>query len=112
MPTARFTVVSAPIEQTLAVSAARGWRSLFAFGKQAVDHVNATADGRVVAHTVRKALEPGSVAFLLAMATVALIIIRHLAIRIETKRILRAHREGEAGPSDPSSSGVEKTHQE
>jgi len=109
MPTVRFTVASVPIEKTLAGSVARGWRSLFAFGKRAVGHVNATADGRVVAHPVQKAPTPGGIAFVLGMLIIALITVRHLAIRIETKRILRAHREGVAGPS---SSQVYKSHQE
>ena len=103
MPTPRFTVVSPPIEQQLASSAALGWRRAFAFGKEHAARVNVTT----VTSTVLP--EPGSIAFVLALLATALIIVRHLVIRVETKRILKEHQFGAVEKAGPSGT---KTHHE
>ncbi len=94
MPTPRFTVVSPPLEQQIATSAAKGWNTMF----HSVRSANISADGRVAASAVQQTLRPGGAAFVLVCLIVCLIGVRSLIIRIETRRILKAHAIGTEGP--------------
>ena len=98
MPTARFVVVSAPLEERVAASLAStraqerpGWlrsgcasawtrrfsaRTLAIGTKEALEHVS----------------RPGGLPFVLFMLLVAVLAVRELLLRVETKRILKVHK--------------------
>ena len=98
MPTARFVVVSAPLEERVAASLAsrvqerRGWlrsgcarevnadasarRPWRSHGKEALEHVSGRAGCRLCCF----------------MLLVAVLAVRELLLRVETKRILKVHK--------------------
>ena len=59
---------------------------------------NKTADA--LSHVAR----PGGLPFVLFMLLIAVLAVRELALRIETKRILKVHRMHSEGDSQPSTS--------
>tara|TARA_B110000444_G_scaffold59887_1_gene55753 strand:- start:324 stop:596 length:273 start_codon:yes stop_codon:yes gene_type:complete len=82
MPTARFTIVQAPLEEQLADRARSSWAR---FG---------TRENTTRAEALQETLAPGGLSFALACMIVALVVTRHLVIRTKTRSILRAHIEG------------------
>ena len=91
MPASRFTVIPAPIETQIARSASRGWTALLQFGDARRVPPNATTVQRTLEHSV----ETRGVAFVLLCIILALVAVRQLIIRAETRRILKAHIDGE-----------------
>jgi hypothetical protein len=96
MPTSRFVVVSAPLEERVAASVAMRVQGAVAGALRLKREVNATLQredlndkaSEAFAHVMR----PGGLPFVLFMLLVAVLALRTLLFRIETKRILKAHR--------------------
>lgn len=95
MPTARFVVVSAPLEERVAASLASRVQSAVAGALRLRSEVNATLQrddlNEKASEALSHVLRPGGLPFVLLMLLVAVLAVRELLLRIETKRILRAH---------------------
>ena len=107
MPTSRFVVVSAPLEERVAASLATRVQGAVAGALRLRREVNATLQREDLNEKASEALahvaRPGGLPFVLLMLLVAVLAVRALLFRIETKRILRAHRtHGDAGAQTPT----------
>ena len=95
MPTSRFVVVSAPLEERVAASVAMRVQGAVAGALRLKREVNATLQRDDLNEKANEALNhvlrPGGLPFVILMLLIAVIALRVLLFRIETKRILRAH---------------------
>jgi hypothetical protein len=95
MPTARFVVVSAPLEERVASSLASRVQSAVAGALRFRSEVNATLQrddlNEKATEALSHVLRPGGLPFVLLMLLVAVLAVRELLLRMETKRILKAH---------------------
>ena len=105
MPTSRFVVVPAPLEEQLSTSLAAQARDALALALRLKRRVNDTLRDDALGEKASGALEemarPGGVPFVLFMLLVAVLCVRELLLRIETKRILKVHREHSDAPVMP-----------
>ena len=113
MPTARFVVVSAPLEERVAASLAARVQSAVASALRLKSEVNATLQRDDLNEKATKALShvlrPGGLPFVLLMLLVAVLAVRELLLRIETKRILKTH---EFRPGTDVQAPTERQHQD
>jgi len=113
MPTARFVVVSAPLEERVAASLASRVQSAVAGALRLRREVNATLQRDDLNEKASKALgvvlRPGGLPFMLLMLLVAVLAVRELLLRIETKRILKAH---EFQPGTDAQAPTDHQHQD
>ena len=95
MPTARFVVVSAPLEERVAASLASQLHDVVAQALRLKREVNVTLHRDDLHDKTAEALthvtEVGGAPFILFMLLVAVLALRELLLRIETKRIMRVH---------------------
>jgi hypothetical protein len=95
MPTARFVVVPAPLEERVAASLASRVQSAVAGALRLRREVNETLQrddlNEKAAEALGHVLRPGGLPFVLLMLLVAVLAVRELLLRIETRRILRTH---------------------
>jgi hypothetical protein len=96
MPTSRFVVVSAPLEERVAASVATRVQGAVAGALRLKREVNATLQREDLNDKATEAfshvMRPGGLPFVLFLLLVAVLALRALLFRIETKRILKAHR--------------------
>jgi hypothetical protein len=96
MPTARFVVVSAPLEERVAASlASRAQEALLAalrIRTQVDDTLHREDLGDRTKEAIQHVSRPGGLPFILFMLLVAVLATRELLLRMETKRILKAHK--------------------
>lgn len=107
MPTQRFVVVPAPLEERVAASVATRVQGAVAEALRIKKEVNATIHrddfGNRTADALQHVTRPGGLPFVLFMLLIAVLAVRELLMRIETKRILREHNCGaEAGAHAPN----------
>jgi len=111
MPTARFVVVSAPLEERVAASVATRVQGAVAEALRLKREVNATIHrddfGNRTADALQHVARPGGLPFVLFMLLVAVLAVRELLLRIETKRILKEHN---CGARDPASAPNDREH--
>ena len=105
MPASRFVVVSAPLEEQLSTSLAAQAHEALALALRLKRRVNDTLHDDALGEKASGALEhmvrPGGVPFVLFLLLVAVLCVRELMLRIETKRILKVHREHADPPVAP-----------
>jgi len=113
MPTARFVVVSAPLEERVAASLASRVQSAVASALRLRSEVNATLQrddlNEKASEALGVVLRPGGLPFVLLMLLVAVLAVRELLLRIETKRILKAH---EFQPGADAQAPTDHQHQD
>tara|TARA_B100001057_G_scaffold276068_2_gene276344 strand:+ start:1393 stop:1734 length:342 start_codon:yes stop_codon:yes gene_type:complete len=101
MPTSRFVVVSAPLEERVAASLASRVQGAVAKALRLRSEVNATLQREDLNERATEALtnvaEPGGLPFVLFLLLVAVLALRALLFRIETRRILKAHQTHTSG---------------
>lgn len=102
MPTPRFVVVSAPLEERVAASLVTRVQGAVEGALRIKHEVNDTLHrddlGNKTADAISHVTRPGGLPFVLFMLLIAVLALRELALRIETKRILRVHKaHSEAG---------------
>ena len=109
MPTARFVVVSAPLEERVAATVATRVQGAVAGALRLKREVNATLQrddlNEKASEALNHVLRPGGLPFVILMLLIAVIALRVLLFRIETKRILKAHLmqdEASAGEQAPT----------
>ena len=97
MPTSRFVVVPAPLEAQLTTSLSAQLREALSLALRLKRQVNATLHdeelGDKASSAVFELLAPGGLPFILLMLLVAVLAVRELLLRMETKRILKVHRD-------------------
>lgn len=103
----RFEVVPPPLEERVGQSLLARVRDAVAFGIDARNRFNASVhDDELKERTttaVIDALRPGTLPFVLLMATVLAMLAHQLLLHRETQRILREQTDA-AGPSSPAAS--------
>ena len=96
MPTSRFVVVSAPLEERVAASLASRAQEALLVALRLRTRVDETLHREDLGDRTKEALEhvsrPGGIPFILFCLLVAVLATRALLLRIETKRILRDHK--------------------
>jgi len=96
MPTPRFVVVSAPLEDRVTASLASKARQAVLLALRLKSEMNDTLHREDMGDKATEALEavskPGSLPFIFFMLLVAVLAIRELLLRIETRRILHVHK--------------------
>jgi hypothetical protein len=96
MPTSRFVVVSAPLEERVAASLASRVQGAVAEALRLRSEVNATLQREDLNDKAAEAFtmvaRPGGLPFVLFLLLVAVLALRALLFRIETRRILEAHQ--------------------
>ena len=96
MPTARFVVVSAPLEERVAASLAARTQEALLVALRLRTRVDETLHREDLGDRTKEAIQhvsrPGGLPFILFMLLVAVLATRELLLRIETKRILKAHK--------------------
>jgi hypothetical protein len=96
MPTSRFVVVSAPLEERVAASVTTRVQGAVAGALRFRSDVNATLQREDLNDRATEALShvtrPGGLPFVIFMLLIAVVALRALLFRIETRRILKAHR--------------------
>ena len=96
MPTSRFVVVSAPIEEQLTASVATQLKEALSLALRLKRSVNATLHddelGKKAGNALAHIIEPGGLPFCLFVALVTVLLVREALLHVETKRILRVHR--------------------
>ena len=96
MPTARFVVVSAPLEERVAASLASRAQEALLVALRLRSRVDETLHREDLGDRTKEAIQhvsrPGGLPFILFMLLVAVLATRELLLRIETKRILKAHK--------------------
>ena len=107
MPTQRFVVVPAPLEERVAASVATRMQGAVTEALRIKKEVNATIHrddfGNRTVDALQHVIRPGGLPFVLFMLLIAVLAMRELLLRIETKRILREHNGGaEAGARAPN----------
>ena len=105
MPSARFVVVPAPLEEQLTLTIGERLREALGLALRLKRSVNDTLHDDALGEKASGALEhmvrPGGVPFVLFPLLVAVLCVRELMLRIETKRILKVHREHADPPVAP-----------
>ena len=105
MPTARFVVVPAPLEEQISHTLGEQLREAALMALRLRRSVNDTLHDDALGEKATGALEnmvrPGGVPFVLFLLLVAVLCVRELMLRIETKRILKVHREHSDPPVVP-----------
>ena len=95
MPTSRFVVVSAPLEERVTASLAARAQHAVLLALRLKREVNATLQREDLNEKASEALSvvlrPGGLPFIVLMLLVAVMAVRELLLRIETRRILKAH---------------------
>lgn len=95
MPTSRFVVVSAPLEERVTASLVSRAQQGILLALRLRGDVNDTLhreDAGERASTVLSAvIRPGGLPFIVFMLLVAVLAVRELLLRMETRRILKAH---------------------
>jgi len=98
MPTQRFVVIPAPLEERVAASVATRVHGAVAEALRLKQEVNATIHrddfGNRTVDALQHVARPGGLPFVLFMLLIAVLATRELLLRIETKRILREHNRG------------------
>lgn len=96
MPTSRFVVVSAPLEERVTASIASRAKQAALVALQIKREVNDTLHREDVSERAAEALEavaePGGLPFALFVLLVAVLAARELLLRMETRRILQRHQ--------------------
>ena len=96
MPTARFVVVSAPLEERVAASLVARAQEALLVALRMRTRVDETLHREDLSDRTKEAIQhvsrPGGLPFILFMLLVAVLATRELLLRIETKRILNAHK--------------------
>jgi hypothetical protein len=96
MPTARFVVVSAPLEERVAASLASRAQETLLAALRIRTQVDETLQREDLGDRTKEAIQhvsrPGGLPFILFMLLVAVLATRELLLRMETKRILKAHK--------------------
>ena len=96
MPTSRFVVIQAPLEEQLSTSLSAQLREAISLALRLKRHVNDTlTDDRFREKSSRAVfamLEPGGLPFLLLVLFLVVVVVRELLLRLETKRILQVHQ--------------------
>ncbi len=96
MPAARFVVVSAPLEERVAASLAARTQEALLVALRLRTRVDETLHREDLGDRTKEAIQhvsrPGGLPFILFMLLVAVLATRELLLRIETKRILKAHK--------------------
>jgi hypothetical protein len=96
MPTSRFVVVSAPLEERVTASIASRAQQALLIALRIKGEVNDSLHREDVGERASEALEavvkPGGVPFVVFMLLVAVLATRELLLRIETRRILQRHK--------------------
>lgn len=95
MPTSRFVVVSAPLEERVTASLAARAQHAVLLALRLKREVNATLCREDASERASEALrgvfEPSGYPFALLVLLVAVLAVRGLLLRMETRRILRLH---------------------
>ena len=95
MPTARFVVVSAPLEERVSASlASRAQDALLLalrIGREVDDTLQRERASERAAEALGAVVEPGGAPFVVFALLVAVLAARELLLRVETRRILRRH---------------------
>ena len=106
MPSSRFVVVPAPLEEQLSTSLAAQVRDALALALRLKRSVNDTlhddALGQKANDVLSDVTQPGGLPFVLFLLLVAVLALRELLLHLETNRILKVHREMFASPVVPS----------
>jgi hypothetical protein len=107
MPAQRFVVVSASLEERVASSLTTRVQGAVAGALRLKSEVNATLQRDDLNDRATEALNhvmrPGGLPFVILMLLIAVIAMRMLLFRIETKRILKAHQlHADAGAHAPT----------
>ena len=96
MPTSRFVIVSAPLEERVTASIASRAQQALLIALRIKSEVNDSLHREDVGERAGEALEavvkPGGVPFVVFMLLVAVLATRELLLRIETRRILQRHK--------------------
>tara|TARA_B100000902_G_scaffold389097_1_gene435706 strand:+ start:346 stop:684 length:339 start_codon:yes stop_codon:yes gene_type:complete len=96
MPTSRFVIVSAPLEERVAASLAARAQEALLVALRLRTRVDETLHREDLGDRTKEAIEhvsrPGGLPFILFMLLVAVLATRELLLRMETKRILRVHK--------------------
>ena len=96
MPTARFVVVSAPLEERVKASLVSRAQQALLVALRLRSEVNETLHREDVGERAAEALgavaEPGGLPYILFLLLVAVLAARELLLRMETRRILRRHK--------------------
>ena len=96
MPTARFVVVSAPLEERVKASLVSRAQQAVLVALRIRDEVNETLGredaGERAAECLGAVAEPGGLPFILFVLLVAVLVARELLLRMETRRILQRHK--------------------
>jgi len=96
MPTSRFVVVSAPLEDRVTASiASRAQQALLIalrIKREVNDSLHREDVGERAGEALEAVVEPGGLPFIVFMLLVAVLAIRELLLRIETQRILQRHK--------------------
>jgi hypothetical protein len=95
MPASRFVVVSAPLEERVKASLVSRAQQAVLVALRLRSEVNETLHREDVGERASEALSvvlrPGGLPFIILMLLVAVLAVRELLLRIETRRILKAH---------------------
>ena len=96
MPTPRFVVVSAPLEERVAASLSTRVQEAVAAALRLKREVNATLQrddlNDKASEALIGALRPGGLPYVLLMLLIAVLLARELLLRITTNKILKAHQ--------------------
>lgn len=102
MPTSRFVVVSAPLEERVTASLAARAQHAVLLALRLKREVNDTLHREDVGDRAGEALGvvlgPGGLPFTVLVLLVAVLVVRELLLRIETRRLLRRHRVHSSAP--------------
>ena len=113
MPTQRFVVVPAPLEERVAASVATRVQGAVTEALRIKKEVNATIHrddfGNRTVDALQHVTRPGGLPFVLFMLLIAVLAVRELLLRIETKRILKAH---EFQPGTDAQAPTDRQHQD
>lgn len=105
MPTSRFVVVAAPLEEQISQTLVEQLREAASMALRLRSSVNDTLHDDELGQKASTAFEvvtrPGGLPFILFMLLVAVMCIRELLLRIETRRILKVHQELTGSPDAP-----------
>ena len=96
MPTTRFVVVSAPLEERVTASLVSRMQQAVLVALRIKREVNDTLHREDVGERAAEALEavaePGGLPYILFLLLVSVLALRALLLRMETRRILRRHK--------------------
>lgn len=96
MPTSRFVIVSAPLEERVVASFASRVQGAVAEALRLRSEVNSTLQREdfndKAAEALTSVARPGGLPFVLFLLLIAVLALQRLLLRIEAGRILKAHR--------------------